>query len=126
MEEAKSNDAIFYFGPSIKIYKYAVNKRAWSSIRIEKKSSYRGNVKHQCCTAIPDRHKIVMTGGVSVATCHPIGNVFEFDVKTLNKGVARGLRNMGIKRYAHAAVYLRGKVIVFGGFGHKDIPEEPP
>ena len=67
-----------------------------------------------------------MTGGVSIATCHPLGNVFEFESKTLNKGIARGLRNMSIKRYAHASVYIRNKVIVFGGFGHKDIQEEPP
>eukprot|EP00356_Strombidium_inclinatum_P016625 CAMPEP_0170499372 /NCGR_PEP_ID=MMETSP0208-20121228/31180_1 /TAXON_ID=197538 /ORGANISM="Strombidium inclinatum, Strain S3" /LENGTH=50 /DNA_ID=CAMNT_0010776893 /DNA_START=115 /DNA_END=264 /DNA_ORIENTATION=- len=30
------------------------------------------------------------------------------------------------KRYAHCSAYVRDKVLVFGGFSHADIPEEPP
>lgn len=30
------------------------------------------------------------------------------------------------KRYGHQSAFLRDKIIVFGGFAHPDIPEEPP
>jgi hypothetical protein len=30
------------------------------------------------------------------------------------------------KRFGHASVYCREKILVFGGFTHPDLPEEPP
>mmetsp|Transcript_30783 Transcript_30783/g.47177 ORF Transcript_30783/g.47177 Transcript_30783/m.47177 type:complete len:82 (-) Transcript_30783:489-734(-) len=47
-------------------------------------------------------------------------------MKTLEKGASQGLKNMIHKRYAHCSAYVRDKVLVFGGFSHADIPEEPP
>lgn len=37
-----------------------------------------------------------------------------------------GIKNMIFKRYGHASIYVREKVLVFGGFAHQDTPEEPP
>lgn len=33
---------------------------------------------------------------------------------------------MLLKRYGHASVYLNSMVYAIGGFGHKDLPHEPP
>jgi hypothetical protein len=68
-----------------------------------------------------DQKKLVMTGGVSIATCAPLGSVYEFRAKTPTAG--RGLRSMTMKRYGHASTYCRERIIVFGGFAHRDVSE---
>ena len=125
-ESKKMTDVIYFFGPSHPFYKFIPRTRDWLNLRFDHKSSYKGNLKHQSCVAMPDDQKIIVTGGVSIATCQPVGNVFLFLMKTLEKGASIGMKNMIHKRYAHSSVYIREKVLVFGGFSHADIPEEPP
>ena len=74
--------------------------------------------------AIEAEQRIVMTGGVSIATCAALGSVYEFRTKAPTQG--RGLRSMTMKRYGHASCYCRERIIVFGGFAHRDVAEEPP
>ena len=77
-ESAKVKDCIFYIGPSTKIVKFSVRKRTWEAIKLDQRSSYRGNVKQFSLVTVPEKNMILMTGGVSVATCSPLGFVYEF------------------------------------------------
>lgn len=123
---AKFRDVVVYIGPSTKILKYSVRSRAWTAIRLDPRSSYKGNIKHHSTLALPEKGKIIMTGGVSVATCAPLGFVFEFDIRSLSRATSASVKNLRQKRYAHCSQYLRGKILVFGGFAHQDVPDEPP
>lgn len=90
----KFKDIIVYIGPSTKILKYTVRSRTWTQIRMDPRSSYKGNIKHQSCLAIPERGKIIMTGGVSIATSSPLGFVYEFNVKSLGRATSAGIKNL--------------------------------
>lgn len=39
-------DAIFFFGPTTKIFKFAIKTRSWHLIKIEKKCMFKGGIKH--------------------------------------------------------------------------------
>ena len=93
---------------------------------MDPRSSYKGNIKHHSTLALVEKGKIIMTGGVSVATCAPLGFVFEFDIRSLSRATSASVKNLRQKRYAHCSQYLRGKILVFGGFAHQDVPDEPP
>ena len=67
-----------------------------------------------------------MTGGVSIATCSPLGFCYEFFANNMARARNTGIKNLQQKRYGHASAYIREKVFVFGGFAHKDVPDEPP
>ena len=95
-------------------------------IKVDNRSAYKGNLKHFSLTTIPDQKKIIMTGGVSIATCTPMSSAFVFTEKNMAKGVAEGLKNMNNKRYGHCSAFIRDRVLVLGGFAHQDIAENPP
>jgi hypothetical protein len=67
---------------------------------------------------------MIQTGGLSIATSHPVASVYEWRTNTIQK--AQGGKNMIQKRFGHCSVLLRNKVVVFGGFSHQDVQEEPP
>ena len=67
-----------------------------------------------------------MTGGVSTATCEPVAAVYQFMDKKITQGSSMSIRNLNTKRFGHCSCFLRDRVLVFGGFAHKDVPEEPP
>jgi len=39
-------DAIYFFGPTTKVFKFTVRTRSWSMIKVDKQCTYRGNIKH--------------------------------------------------------------------------------
>lgn len=90
----KFRDVIVYIGPSGKLLKYSIRARSWTAIRMDPRSSYKGNIKHHSTLALPEKGKIIMTGGVSVATCAPVGFVFEFDVRTLSRATSASVKNL--------------------------------
>lgn len=75
---------------------------------------------------LTDRQKLILTGGVSIATCLPVAAVYEFNVLQMGQGARSKIKNMHQKRYGHQSAFIRDKLLVFGGFAHPDLPEEPP
>lgn len=100
---SKFKDVVVYIGPSTRILKYSVRTRAWSMIRMDPRSSYKGNIKHHSTLALAETGRIIMTGGVSVATSAPLGFVFEFDVRNLSRASSASVKNLRQKRYAHCS-----------------------
>ena len=92
--DAKLKDSIVYLGPGKTIYKFSVRKRAWEAIKIDQKSTFLGNLKQFSIVNIPDKKMMLLTGGVSVATCLPVATVHEFMYKELHKGRNTGIKNL--------------------------------
>ena len=61
---------------------------------------------------------------MSIATCNALSSVYQISLRTITK--AMGLKSMINARYAHCSCLVRETIIVFGGFAHQDVPEEPP
>jgi hypothetical protein len=120
----QSKESIYFFGPQAKIFKFVLKTRSWEALKSDKASLFKAGMKHMSLVALEDQQKMVMTGGVSIATCAPLSTVYEFRAKAPTAG--RGLRSMTMKRYGHASTYCRERLIVFGGFAHRDVAEEPP
>lgn len=124
--DSKMKDSVVYLGPGKKIYKFSIRKRAWEVLKLDQKSSYLGNIKQFSLINIPDKKMMIMTGGVSVATCLPLASVYEFMYKDIKRGRNTGIKNLNQKRFGHCSAYIREKIFVFGGFAHSDVPDEPP
>jgi hypothetical protein len=77
---------------------------------------YKGGLKHFSIVAIPEQQKLIQTGGLSIATSHPVASVYEWTMSSIQK--AHGNKNLIQKRFGHCSVFLRNKVVVFGGFAH--------
>lgn len=122
----ENRDNIFFFGTGKHLWKFSVNKRAWSKVVIEESSTWKGMIKHHSVVALIEQQRIIMTGGVNVITSAPLAQVFDFTLKNIRSGSKSSMKNMQHKRYGHQSVFMKDRIIVFGGFGHRDEPGEPP
>mmetsp|Transcript_16781 Transcript_16781/g.28491 ORF Transcript_16781/g.28491 Transcript_16781/m.28491 type:complete len:100 (+) Transcript_16781:103-402(+) len=74
--DRKHVESIILFGPSNKIFKFMVKTREWERVMLDPKSSYKGSLKHSSVIALQEEQKIIVMGGVSIATNYPLANVF--------------------------------------------------
>jgi hypothetical protein len=76
---------VVFVGPQTKIYKFFIRTREWSLIKGHPQSAYKGNIKHQSIVALQHKRMLLLTGGVSVATCSPLSFCYTFSLNDISK-----------------------------------------
>lgn len=66
-----------------------------------------------------------MTGGCSATNSYAQNAVFSIDLWYITE-TPTAKSSLLVKRYGHQSQYLNGYLYVFGGFSHRDLPNEIP
>lgn len=94
----------------------------WSVVPFDNNSAYDGTLKYMGVCYVDK--KIYLTGGCFTNNSYPSSSCFELSVRSINKPLKK--KNMLLKRYGHASMFMNGFIYSIGGFSHKDLPNEIP
>lgn len=106
------------------ILQFNIGTMQWNVLSFENNSSYDGTLKYMGVCFVSDKNKIYLTGGCFTNNAYPSSYVFELQLRSLGKPFKK--KNMLLKRYGHATIYMNGLIYCIGGFTHKDLPNEIP